>query len=551
MLTPDVYDPTLNPLYRDVLAHYGVVALPCRVARSRSQGQGRAASATRSARRSRACASRRLEEAQALPRSLGGALGRHAHPRHDQAPGGRDVRRGAAAPAAAAARAVSLLPVRQRTVHLDGYVEVEAPTTPRRPGWIGTRGRACSGTASQVRLLDPQHRRSSCASIARQRRGPLCASTPRIGPPRTPPTTQQLARARRARRARRSGRSARQIHAATARPACAASSACSRCAKKHGAAAVDDACARRARARLPRPTASCAATSSAARAAPLTLRQIDPLIRELTHYRDLIAAPQPQEAPHEPHRDSTARCASSRSRGMAAHARDAACSQAQTEPLRAARLPLHARPRRAHPPRRSPARAPRQAGRASATPDKTLDTFDFDFNKKMNRALVFELATGRFVAQRRGRALPRPARHRQESSRPGDRPRRHPAGLRGRLPRGPRAARGARRRDARRHAQGLPRRACTTVPLLIIDDLGMRKLPPTAAEDLLELIMRRYERASTLLTSNRPVDDWGKLLGDTAAVTAHARPPAPPRPRPQVRTEELAHPARQSERSDG
>ena len=58
------------------------------------------------------------------------------------------------------------------------------------------------------------------------------------------------------------------------------------------------------------------------------------------------------------------------------------------------------------------------------------------------------------------------------------------------------------------------------VPLLIIDDLGMRKLPHTAAEDLLELVMRRYERASTLLTSNRPVDDWGKLLGDTAAVTA-------------------------------
>jgi hypothetical protein len=52
------------------------------------------------------------------------------------------------------------------------------------------------------------------------------------------------------------------------------------------------------------------------------------------------------------------------------------------------------------------------------------------------------------------------------------------------------------------------------------DDLGMRKLAHTAAEDLLELIMRRYERASTLLTSNRPVDDWGKLLGDTAAVTA-------------------------------
>lgn len=54
----------------------------------------------------------------------------------------------------------------------------------------------------------------------------------------------------------------------------------------------------------------------------------------------------------------------------------------------------------------------------------------------------------------------------------------------------------------------------TTAPLLIIDDFGMRKLPLTAAEDLLEIIMRRYERASTLLTSNRPVEDWAKLLGE-------------------------------------
>jgi DNA replication protein DnaC len=58
-----------------------------------------------------------------------------------------------------------------------------------------------------------------------------------------------------------------------------------------------------------------------------------------------------------------------------------------------------------------------------------------------------------------------------------------------------------------------------TVPL-IIDDLGMRKLGPTAAEELLEIVMRRYERASTLLTSKRPVEDWGKLLGDSAAISA-------------------------------
>src|SRR5262249_23590630 len=59
-----------------------------------------------------------------------------------------------------------------------------------------------------------------------------------------------------------------------------------------------------------------------------------------------------------------------------------------------------------------------------------------------------------------------------------------------------------------------------TTPLLIIDDLGMRKLPATAAEDLLELVMRRYQRVNTLLPSNRPGEDWGKRLGDTAAVTA-------------------------------
>ncbi len=58
------------------------------------------------------------------------------------------------------------------------------------------------------------------------------------------------------------------------------------------------------------------------------------------------------------------------------------------------------------------------------------------------------------------------------------------------------------------------------MPLLIIDDLGLRQLPKTAAEDPLELVMRRYERCSTILTSNRPVDEWGKLLGDTTATSA-------------------------------
>ncbi len=57
--------------------------------------------------------------------------------------------------------------------------------------------------------------------------------------------------------------------------------------------------------------------------------------------------------------------------------------------------------------------------------------------------------------------------------------------------------------------------AITTVPLLILDDFGMRELPQTAAEDL-----RRYARSSTLVTSNRPVELWGNLLADAAAVGA-------------------------------
>ncbi len=151
--------------------------------------------------------------------------------------------------------------------------------------------------------------------------------------------------------------------------------------------------------------------------------------------------------------------------------------------------------------------------------DRSLDRFDFDFNKKMNRALIHDLATARFVGQREDALFLGP---------PGT-GKSHLAQAIGR------AAIQQGYRVVYREAHTLmeeiaeatldgTRKAyladLAAVPLLIVDDLGMRKLPHTAAEDLLELIMRRYERASTLLTSNRPVDDWGKLLGDTAAVTA-------------------------------
>jgi DNA replication protein DnaC len=56
--------------------------------------------------------------------------------------------------------------------------------------------------------------------------------------------------------------------------------------------------------------------------------------------------------------------------------------------------------------------------------------------------------------------------------------------------------------------------------LLIIDDMGMRQLPRRSGECLLEIIMRRHENRSTVMTSNRPLEDWAKLIGDVPAATA-------------------------------
>lgn len=152
-------------------------------------------------------------------------------------------------------------------------------------------------------------------------------------------------------------------------------------------------------------------------------------------------------------------------------------------------------------------------------PQRLLDNFDFGFNKKMNRSLVFDLATTAFIGRREDALFLGP---------PGT-GKSHLAQAIGMaaIQQGYRVlyqethtllngiAEASMDGNRKQHMELL-----ATVPLLIIDDLGMRKLPSAAAEELLEIIMRRYERASTVITSNRPVEDWGKLLGDSAAVTA-------------------------------
>ena len=56
--------------------------------------------------------------------------------------------------------------------------------------------------------------------------------------------------------------------------------------------------------------------------------------------------------------------------------------------------------------------------------------------------------------------------------------------------------------------------------LFIVDDMGMKQLPKRSGEYLFEIIMRRYETRSTMMTSNRPLEDWGKLIGDIPSATA-------------------------------
>jgi len=152
-------------------------------------------------------------------------------------------------------------------------------------------------------------------------------------------------------------------------------------------------------------------------------------------------------------------------------------------------------------------------------PQKSLENFDFAFNKKLNRSLVFDLATAGFIAKHEDALFLGP---------PGT-GKSHLAQAIGlaAIQQGYRVlyrethtlldeiTEATIDGSRKQHMELL-----ATVPLLIIDDLGMRKLPSTAAEDILEIVMRRYERASTLMTSNRPVEDWGKLLGDSAAVSA-------------------------------
>ncbi len=283
VLTPDIYDPTLNPLYRDVLAHYGVVALPCRVGDPDRKGKVEAAIGHTQKTPLRGLRFESLEAAQAY-------LDRWSERWADTRIHGTTKRQVAAMFAEEQPHLgpLPLEPFRYyrygtRSVHLDGCVEVEAAYYSAPPGWIGQRVQV-QWNDHTVRLLDPKTGQLLREHLRAPRGWHRIDDADR--PKRTPPKTLALlAAARTAGPA--IGAVCDHIHRTDGAKAVRRILGVLALAKKHGPAVVDDA----ARAALELGVPGYRFLRRyLERQPPLahTLRQLDPLIRQLTLYRDLI-----------------------------------------------------------------------------------------------------------------------------------------------------------------------------------------------------------------------------------------------------------------------
>jgi transposase len=287
VLKPDIYDPTINPLYRDMLAHYQAIALPCRI--KDPDRKGKVESSVNHAQMTPLKGQRfdTIAAAQAY-------LDRWEEHWADTRIHGT-TKRQVAAMFAEEKPALLPLPVEpfryyqygERAVHLDGCVEVEAAYYSAPPGWIGRRVQV-QWDRLHVRLLHPTTGQLLREHL-RQPRG-----THRIlaedRQQKTPFTTQQLLR-RAENASDRIGVLCKTMHAQQGQAAVRRIQGVLGLAKKHGVAAVDDACAaaidvevlaqeliahydyRFVRRYLERKGAG-----------PLTLRQVDPLIRQLSLY---------------------------------------------------------------------------------------------------------------------------------------------------------------------------------------------------------------------------------------------------------------------------
>jgi transposase len=283
VLSPDFYDPTINPLYRDVLKHYGSVPLPCRVADPDRKGKVESGVGHAQKTPLKGLRFESLAEAQAYLD--------HWEERWADTRIHGTTKRQVAAMFAEERPALLPLPVEpfryyqygERTVHLDGCVEVEAAYYGAPPGWIGRRVQV-QWDDRQVRLLNPQTGELLREHLRHARGGHRIKEEDR--PKQTPLGTMQLlARADQA--GSQIGALCRGMHRQEGEAAVRRIQGMLSLAKKYGVASVDDACAaaleigvcnyrfvRRYLERHPQ--------------LPLSLRQVDPLIRQLTVYRDVI-----------------------------------------------------------------------------------------------------------------------------------------------------------------------------------------------------------------------------------------------------------------------
>jgi transposase len=283
VVTPDIYDPTLNPLYRDVLQHYGVVALPCRVRDPDRKGKVESGVGHAQKTPLKGLRFESLEDAQTY-------LDRWEERWADTRIHGTTKRQVASM---FAEERPTLLPLPlepfryyqygERTVHLDGCVEVEAAYYGAPPGWIGRRVRV-QWNATQVRLIDPLTGQLLREHLRQERGRHRIKDEDR--PSRTPQSTQQLLH-RTEKAGHNIGTLCQAMHRKQGQVAVRKILGVLSLAKKYGVASTDDACAmaletgaseyrfvRRYLERNPQ--------------LPLSLRQVDPLIRQLTLYRDLI-----------------------------------------------------------------------------------------------------------------------------------------------------------------------------------------------------------------------------------------------------------------------